>query len=44
MVYLDVENHSEIIDDASAVSYPKPYKLNLATVATIFGSASKSIN
>ena len=41
MVYLQVENHSENIDDASSSftspSYAQPYSINLSTLATIFG-------
>ena len=36
LLHFRVENHSEIIDDAS-ISYPQQYSLNLRTIATIFG-------
>jgi len=43
LLYLKVENHSDVIDGASATStsisshYQQPYSVNLATVLTIFG-------
>ena len=41
MVYLQVENHSEVIDDSASSftspSYPQPYSINLSTLAAIFG-------
>lgn len=48
MVYLQVENHSEVIDDSASSftspSYPQPYSINLSTLAAIFGRIYPRIN